>query len=254
MTANFRERLLSGTPIVGTWAKTPSLIIAEVLGKTPLDCVCLDAEHAPFDRAAIDASLLALRAENMPALVRVPALAPEHVLSALDCGAAGIVAPHICGVSDAQKLAKMSHYGPGGRGYAGSSRAAAYTTKPMPEHLAASSENTAVIAMVEDVEALDEIDAIARVEGIDCLFIGRFDLTVAMGADGPKDARVVDAVEAICAAGKAADRRVGMFVGDLEEIPHWVEAGASLFILKSDHNFLLEGAKRLREDFDRLAS
>jgi 2-keto-3-deoxy-L-rhamnonate aldolase RhmA len=253
MSEKFRERLLSGKPTIGTWAKTPSLINAEVLGKTTLDCICLDAEHSPFDRADIDAGILALKAEDMPALVRIPALAPEQVLSALDCGASGIVGPHVRNQAEAIEFAKMCHYGAGGRGYAGSSRAAGYTTKSMSEHLAASRAGTSVIAQVEDLEALDQIDAIAAVEGIDCLFIGRIDLTVAMGADSPKDKKVLDAVETICAAGKAANKRVGMFVGDLEEIPHWIETGASLFILKSDHSFLLEGAKRLRDDFDRLA-
>ncbi|MEE4210562.1 MAG: aldolase/citrate lyase family protein [Parvularcula sp.] len=254
MIASFRDRLLSGEALIGTWAKTPSMISAEVLGRTPLDCICLDAEHAPFDRADLDAGILALRSQSMPALVRVPALSAEHVLSSLDCGATGIVAPHVRSAADAAALAKMCHYGAGGRGYAGSSRAAGYTTKAMADHLVDSRAETTVIAQIEDLEALDDLDAIAQVEGIDCLFVGRIDLTVAMGAASPKDAQVVEAVESICAAGVAADRRVGMFVGDLDEIPRWINAGATLFILKSDHSFLLEGARSLRDDFDRLVS
>ncbi len=253
MSKTFKDRLLSGDPMIGTWAKTPSMISAEVLGRTSLDCVCLDAEHAPFDRTELDAGILALRSEGMPSLVRIPSLAPEHVLSSLDCGATGIVAPHVRNAADAKALAKMCHYGAGGRGYAGSSRAAGYTATKMDEHLSKSSTGTTVIAQIEDLEALDELDEIARVEDIDCLFIGRIDLTVAMGAASPADAQVVEAVEAICAAGKAADRRVGMFVGDTQEIPRWIEAGANLFILKSDHTFLLEGARRLRDEFDGLA-
>lgn len=253
MSATFRERLLSGGPLVGTWAKTPSLINAEVLGRTPLDCICLDAEHAPFDRADLDAGLMALRAEQMPSLVRIPSLAAECVLTSLDCGATGIVAPHVRYAEDARALVKMCHYGAGGRGYAGSSRAAGYTATKMGDHLSRSGIDTTVIAQIEDLEALDELDAIAAVDGIDCLFIGRIDLTVAMSAAGPADPQVVAAVERICAAGKAADRRVGMFVGDLAEIPRWIEAGANLFILKSDHTFLLEGARRLRDEFDGLA-
>ncbi|MEM8771181.1 MAG: aldolase/citrate lyase family protein [Pseudomonadota bacterium] len=254
MAADFRKRLLAGEPLIGTWVKTPSHIVADVLGLTPLDCVCLDAEHAPFDRIAIDASVASLRAAGMASLVRIPHLASEHVLNALDCGATGVVAPHIRSVEEGQALAAMSRYGAGGRGYAGSSRAAGYTTRAMAENLRRGNEETAVIAQIEDLEALDAIDDIAAVEGVDCLFIGRIDLTVAMGAASPNDDGVIKAVEKICAAGKNAARRVGMFVSDVAEIPKWRAAGASLFILKSDHSFILEGAEKLRQDFDQSLS
>ncbi|MEL6789800.1 MAG: aldolase/citrate lyase family protein [Pseudomonadota bacterium] len=248
---SFRDKVRGGEPLIGTWMKTPSAIVAEVLGLTSLDCVCLDAEHAPFDRLAIDGSVAALRAAGKPALVRVPEMSAAAVLNALDCGATGIVMPHVTNADQANALVAMSHYGPGGRGYAGSSRAASYTTSGMADNLAQARETTCVIAQIEDLPALDAIDDIAAVEGIDCLFIGRIDLTIALGARSPKDKPVVDAVDTICAAGKKAGRPVGMFVSDLAEIPHWQQAGANLFLLQSDHNFLLEGANTLRERFDQ---
>lgn len=253
MEQGFRERLLKGEPLIGTWVKTPSHIVVEVLGLTALDCIALDAEHAPFDRGAIDVSIASLRAANMASFVRIPHNASEHVLSALDCGATGIVAPHVKSVEEAEALVQSCRYGPGGRGYAGSSRAAGYTTSPMNENLRCGNEETAIIAQIEDLEALEAIEDIASIGGIDCLFIGRFDLTVAYGASSPNDERVVAAVERICEVARAAGRSVGMFVGDLGEIPKWRDAGASLFILQSDHAFMLEGAKNLREQFDQLA-
>ena len=248
----FRTRLLKHEPLIGTWVKTPSHIVTDVLGLTTLDCLCFDAEHAPFDRQPLDTCLSASQAAGMPGLVRVPANAPEYILSALDCGATGVVAPHIKSVKDAEALAKTSRFGAGGRGYAGSTRAAGYTTRSMAQNLKSSQEETAVIAQIEDIEALEHVDSIAQVEGIDCLFIGRIDLTVALNASSPNEKSVVDAVEAICASGQKHGRTVGIFVGDLSEIPKWRGAGASLFILKSDHAFILEGAKKLRADFDQL--
>lgn len=253
MAENFRERLLEGEALIGAWVKTPSHIVCDVLGLTPLDCVCLDAEHAPFDRGDIDAGLAALRAASMPGLVRIPHTSPEYALNALDCGAAGVVAPHIKSANEAEALVKMCRYGPGGRGYAGSSRAAGYTTSPMAENLHRGNEDAAVIAQLEDLEALDDIERIVAVEGVDCFFIGRIDLTVALGAQTPNDDAVVKAVQKICDASRNANRRVGMFVGDMSEIPKWREVGASLFILKSDHVFILEGAKALRDQFDQLS-
>ncbi len=242
---SFRESLTRGDLVVGAFVKTPSPIVFEVLGLTELDCLCLDAEHAPFDRLAIDGCVMAARAAGKPVLVRTPTSAPEHILNALDCGAIGVVLPHVRSAREAKAAALAAHYGAGGRGYAGSTRAAGYTTKPMSAHLAASMSGTAVVAQIEDVEAVDAIDAIANVPGVDALFVGRVDLTVAMGASSQDDPRVVAAVERICAAGRAAGRTVGMFLSRPADIALWREKGASLFLLGSDHAFMLSGAAEL---------
>lgn len=241
----FKEKLASGAQMVGTFVKTPSPIMVEVLGLTDLDCLCLDAEHAPFDRIAIDGCLAAARAAAKPALVRVATAAPEHILNALDCGASGVVGPHIRSVAEAEAFARACHYGAGGRGYAGSSRAAGYTTRSMTDHLAASAAGVVAIAQIEDPEAVEDIDVIAAVPGIDALFVGRADLTVAYGARSQDDSAVVAAVEAVCAAGRRHDRRIGMFLARIEDVPHWTARGASLFLLGSDHGFLIQGAADL---------
>ncbi len=241
---SLKQRLANGELVVGTFVKTPSPIVVEVLALTTLDCLCLDAEHAPFDRSAIDACAMAARAGGKDLLVRIPVATAEHVLNALDCGATGIVAPHVRSAEQARELVRMAHYGPGGRGYAGSSRAAGYTTRTMAEHLERSRE-TVVIAQIEDPEAVDDIDAVAAVEGIDALFVGRVDLTVAYGATSQDDPRVVAAVERVCAAGRAHGRPVGMFLARTSDIPQWRAQGASLFLLGSDHGFMLAGAAAL---------
>lgn len=245
----FRGRLRSGAAMVGTWVKTPAMAVCEVLSFSSLDLLCLDAEHAPFGRGQIDQCIAACRAGGMPVVVRVPTAAATDILNALDCGADGIVAPHIASVEAAQALAAAAYHGPGGRGYTGASRAAGYGALDMAACLDDARRNTSVIAQIEDVEALAAIDAIAAVDGIDCLFIGRADLTVALGAGSVKDAVVLDAVTAVCAAGRRAGRAVGMFLADLDEIPHWRAAGASLFILQSDHGFLRAGANALAARF-----
>lgn len=239
----FRERLLIGECLIGTFVKTPSPIVAEVLALSALDCLCLDAEHAPFDRLAIDTAIAMARPK--PVLVRVPVASPHYILNALDCGATGVVAPHIGNAADAAAFARAAHYGPSGRGYAGSSRAARYTTRAMADHLELSAAQTVTIAQIEDPEAVDDIDAIAAVDGIDALFVGRADLTVAYGAASQDDPRVIAAVERICAAGLRHGRRVGMFVARPGDVPFWRDRGASLFLLGSDHTFLLDGAARL---------
>jgi 2-keto-3-deoxy-L-rhamnonate aldolase RhmA len=242
---SLKSRLHAGEQIVGTFVKTPSPIMVEVLGLTDLDCLCLDAEHAPFDRLAIDGCIMAARAADKDLLVRVPATTPEHILNALDCGAAGIVAPHIRSADEARALVRACHYGHGGRGYAGSSRAAAYTTRSMAENIAAARDRTTIIAQIEDPEAIEAIENIAAVEGIDALFVGRADLTVAYGVESQDDPRVVEAIERVCLAGQRHKRPVGLFLARWVDVPLWMEKGATLFLLGSDHGFLLSGAADL---------
>jgi 2-keto-3-deoxy-L-rhamnonate aldolase RhmA len=243
---SFRERLRAGDLLAGTWVKTPHPHVVEVLSLTSLDVLVLDAEHAPFDRGSLDVCILAARAGGKPVLVRPASAAHEHILNALDLGADGVILPHIRTEQEAEDAVKACHYTSGGRGYAGSSRAAGYTTKGMAGHRAAA-KTILVIAQIEDVEGVDNIAAIAAVEGLDALFIGRADLTIAYGATTPDDAVVVDAVDRIVAAGKAAGRTTGMFLGRVGDVPVWRDKGASLFILGSDHDFLLHGAARLGE-------
>ena len=241
---SFRDRLRGGELLSGTWVKTPHPHVVEVLALSPLDVLVLDAEHAPFDRGSLDACIMAARAGGKPVLVRPASSAHEHILNALDCGADGVIVPHVRSAAEAREIVRACHYVPGGRGFAGSTRAAGYTTRGMAKHREAA-KDVIVIAQIEDVEAVEAIEEIAAVEGIDALFIGRADLTISYAADTPDNAAVVAAVERICAAGKAAGRTVGMFLGRVGDVPIWRKRSASLFILQSDQEFLLKGAAGL---------
>lgn len=245
----FKQRIAGHEPMLGTFVKTPHPHIVEVLASTGLDCLCLDAEHAPFDRRDLDLCIFAARAASMPVIVRPPSSAHEQILNALDCGADGVLVPHVRSAEEARAVAKAAHYGAGGRGYAGSSRAAGYGSIAIPEHLANSAARSIVIAQIEDLEALDEMDAIAAVEGIDALFIGRIDLTIALGCTDPDDPKVIEALDLIIAAAKNSGRPVGMFTSKPADAAIWRDKGVSLFLLGSDHGFLRSGTAALRQQF-----
>lgn len=240
----FRKRLVGGEQIVGTFIKTPSPIVAEVLALSDLDVICIDVEHAPFGRLELDSCIAALRAADRPSIVRVADNSSTEVRNALDSGATGILVPHVTSAEEAAGIVKAAHFGEGGRGYAGSTRAASYTKKNMADHLTDSHRQTTVIVQIEDLAALPNVQDIAAVDGIDAIFIGRIDLAVAMGKS-PDDGAVVETVRTICAEASAAGTSVGMFTADLKEIPMWREAGSSLFLLGSDHGFMLAGANEL---------
>lgn len=243
---SFKDDLVSGKAILGTFLKTPHAHLIEVLATCGLDCVCLDAEHAPFDRRDLDMCILAGRAGNFPTLVRIAHASDEQILNALDCGADGVVVPHVKSANQARAIAKACHYGPGGRGYAGSTRAADYGLMSMATHQNASAARTIVIAQIEDLEALNEIEEIAAVSGIDALFIGRIDLTVALGCDSPDDPRVIAAVDQIVTACVKAGRTVGMFLPRPSDVKHWQDKGVTFFLLGSDHSFVRAGAAAMR--------
>ncbi|SIN65281.1 2-keto-3-deoxy-L-rhamnonate aldolase RhmA [Parasphingorhabdus marina DSM 22363] len=244
---NLKAKIAAGDPVLGSFLKTPSAMLVEVLARADLDCLCLDAEHAPFDRSQIDQCALAARAAGLPLVVRPQHSSADQILNALDCGATGLLLPHIRSGREASDAVRHGHYGPGGRGYAGSSRAAGYGAKDMQDILSTAADQTVLIAQIEDREALDDMDAIAATEGLDALFIGMMDLTVALDCDNYRDARVQDAVAHILKSAKEAGKPVGLFTPSLDDIPTYRGQGASLFLLGSDHAFMLSGARALTE-------
>ena len=92
--SGFKEKMLSGQILAGTFLKTPNYILVEVLAQSKLDFICIDAEHAPFDRAALDQCLAISRALDFPVFVRVGEGSAKEILWALDSGAVGLVIPH----------------------------------------------------------------------------------------------------------------------------------------------------------------
>ena len=106
---SFRERLRAGDLLAGTWIKTPHPHAVEVLSLSSLDVLVLDAEHAPFDRATLDLCILAARAGGKTVLVRPQSASHEQILNALDCGANGVILPHIRSATEAQDAVRACH-------------------------------------------------------------------------------------------------------------------------------------------------
>ncbi|MED7789616.1 aldolase/citrate lyase family protein [Francisella sp. 19X1-34] len=245
---NFKKALNSGEIILGTFVKTPSLMLNEVLSQTSLEAFCLDAEHSPFDRKDLDMAIFAFRSRNKPSLVRVPSKQDHHILNALDCGATGVIIPHVDSAEVAKKVIKATKYCTGGRGYAGSSRNAEYGGLNIFQNLENNREITTVIAQIEDKQALDNIKEIAQVDGLDCLFIGIMDLTISLGANSPKDDQVQKAIEHICEVARKAGKRLGIFLPNTQDLNYWFNKGVTLFLLSSEHSLLKQACAAMVED------
>ncbi|WP_210317141.1 HpcH/HpaI aldolase family protein [Oryzicola mucosus] len=244
----FRQRFRSGDHLVGTFVKTPVTHVIEIIGAVGFDFVVIDEEHAPWDRVTIDAALLAARASGTAGIVRVAEPTPSKILSVLDDGAAGVLVPHVYSAKKAQEIAAACRYRGGKRGFSNTTRAGGYGAVGLWDHVAAGDENVTLIGMIEDPEALDEIDAIVATEGLDGVFIGRGDLTVAMGAASTDAPEIKNACTRIIAAARNAGKPVAVMVGTAEEAARFREMGASAFIVSSDQTFMRQAAMRAFAD------
>ena len=227
---------------VGTFVKTTSPQVIEILAGSGLDFAVLDAEHAPYDRAALDLSLLAGHAAGLPLFVRVQDRSAASLLSVLDLGAAGVLVPHVDSEQDAREVVAHCRYVGGDRGYSSSPRAAGYGALGMKAAIAQGDRNV-VVCQIESVPAVENAARIAAVPGVGALFVGRADLALSMGLDNAQDPRVIEATETVIRASLAAGTPVGMFVGGNAEREKYRALGVSWFIQGSDQSLLRQAAQ-----------
>jgi 2-keto-3-deoxy-L-rhamnonate aldolase RhmA len=226
---------------VGVFVKTTSPQIIEILGSASLDFSVLDAEHAPYDRAALDLAMIAGKAAGLPLFVRVLERDAPGILSVLDMGAAGVLVPHVDTAEQARAVVAHARYQGGDRGYSSSPRAAGYGALGMKQAIAHGDRNV-VICQIESVESLNNVEAICAVPGVGGVFIGRADLALSMGLQDAQHADVSAATERIIKVGLAAGKTVGMFVGTTAERDKYAALGVQWFVQGSDQSLLRNGA------------
>lgn len=240
--ATLRKRLLAGDMLAGTFIKTPSYELIEILAVSGLDFVCLDAEHSPFDRAAMDACLAIARALDFPVLVRVASGSAENILQALDCGAVGVVVPHVINAARAAEVARFARFGLNGRGYAGFTRWAGFGSRAMSDVLQQSKDETLVLAQIEEPEGVDDASAIAATDGIDGLFIGPADLSIGYGRTDTNSAELAAAFKTVSAAAKANGKAMVTFVPNVEKAAEWSKYGINVFFVGSEHVWVAQAS------------
>lgn len=244
-----RRRLAARDHLLGTFIKTPTSHATEILGGLGFDFVIIDQEHAPFDRSAIDVIVLAARASNVAPIVRVGDAGDANILSVLDCGASGIMVPHVDSVAKARDIVAACRYRGGRRGFANTTRAGGFGEASFGDHIAAQDAQVTCVAMIEDLAALERIDDIAAVEGIDAFFIGRGDLAAATGAASMTSPEVRRIVEPVMASVKRAGVPIMVLSPDREDAVAMSRLGATAFVASSDHGFLRQAARQALAEF-----
>ena len=243
---DFRSRLVGRDLLAGTFIKSPAHQGVEIAGLSGLDFVIVDAEHAPITYETVDRCVMAGRAAGVAVLVRVPEADSTMIQQALDLGAAGVVVPHVSSQAVAQAVVGRSRLRGGQRGYSNSVRAADFGRIGMDAFVQRSDAEVVVIVQIEDPSGVADVEAIAAVQGVDALFIGRADLALALGVSSLDDPAVMTAAEAITHAAAQAGKACGTFAADASRIDEQLAMGMSFFVIGSDQS-------AMRASWDRIA-
>jgi 4-hydroxy-2-oxoheptanedioate aldolase len=246
---HFKRALREGRPQIGLWSHLSSAISTEILGQCGFDWMVLDMEHSPNELSHILAQLQALKDSPTMPVVRPPWNDMVMFKRLLDVGAQSLIVPYIQNADEAKLAVSYTRYPPHGvRGYAGAPRASGYGR--IKDYAKRCNDEICLLLQIETVEGLKHLEAIARVEGVDGIFIGPGDLSADMGHLGnPRHpevvAAVIDAFKRIRACGKAP----GILIGDETLAHQFIEAGGLFVAVGADQNLLRDSATSLAARF-----
>ncbi len=250
---NLKKRLKQGETLNGCWLNLGSPLTAEIVGQAGFDWVLIDLEHGAGVEKDVLAQLQALGNSPSAVLVRVESAESPRISRILDMGAEGIMCPKVDNALEAKKVINGLHYPPfGNRGVAKMVRATQFGSN-FNTYYDESIDNILGIVQIETLEALDNLDAIAAVEGVDILFIGPADLSMAMGIFGQFDhPRFVDALNKIVEAAQKAHKAIGILIFNTEDYDKYHSMGIKFIACGSDATFVAEGARNMAKKLNGL--
>jgi 4-hydroxy-2-oxoheptanedioate aldolase len=245
---SLRRRLRQAPPVFCSWSCLPGALLAEALARTGFDGAVIDLQHGLIGFAELLAMMAALEGAGKPVLVRPPLGDAGLMGRALDAGCEGLIAPMINTVEEARALVRVSKYPPLGERSWGPLRALPISGLDKDAYLAQANRTSLACAMIETRAALDNLDAIAGVRGLDGLLVGPSDLTLSLSHGKTVDAwGRKESLEAIgLVAARARERRLipAIYALDAEQARGYAELGFRLIAFGSDVGFLLDGAQR----------
>lgn len=237
MTNNFRSRLANGDKLLGTMVTLSTPATAEILAEVGFDWLFVDGEHGPLETADV-LSILQAVGDKVPCIVRVPAGEEVPIKKTLDLGATGIIAPQVNSAEQAADVVRFARYAPEGSRGVGLARAHGYGMR-FADYVESANEQIAVIVQAEHARAVENIEEIVKVPGIDAVLLGPYDLAASLGKMGQVDDPVVtDAIEHITSTCLAAGIPLGMFGVDADAVRPYIDRGYTLIVAGVDTLFL----------------
>lgn len=242
MKHDFRTNLRKRQTLIGTIVSSTDPATAEVLAECGFDWLFIDAEHGPFETTDL---LPVLRAvdHRVPCIVRVPASEEIPIKKTLDIGATGIIAPQTNTVELVESVVRYCRYSPQGSRGVGLARASTYGLG-LKDYVGSANDSVAVIVQAEHIDAVENIEAIVKVEGVDAIFIGPYDLSASIGKMGDVNApEVIAAIDHVTNICNAADMPLGIFGVSAESVKPYVDRGYSLIASGVDMLMMANAAK-----------
>ena len=179
-----RLRLDQGKNLLGMMHFTGSPMLIEVMASAGMDFVNIDMEHSPIDSELAAHLIRAADAAGITPFVRVPSIDPGLIMKMLNLGAQGIIIPHATR-ADCEAAVSAARYAPAGsRGSCPAIRASRYSQPDWAGYTRSANREVTIIPLLEDKEAIDGIEGILAVDGVDIVFLGPFDYSVALGISG----------------------------------------------------------------------
>jgi 2-dehydro-3-deoxyglucarate aldolase/4-hydroxy-2-oxoheptanedioate aldolase len=244
MRTNSPAELREKKPRLGTWLSIGSPVIAELAADSGFDWLLFDLEHGCGSEAALLPQLQAIRGSGVLGIVRVGAPHPDLIARVLDWGAHGVMVPHVNSAAEAEAVVQAAHYPPRGRrGFSRTVRAHGYGLRSADETPA-----PLIMAQIERIEAVENAGKIARVDGVDVLFVGPADLNHDLKAR-PKLAKrdYAACLKHVTTAAAKAAKSCGILTRDAAELPALRRQGFGWLAVDSDLAILRNGYRRLVE-------
>lgn len=230
---------------VNGWLAVPNAFSAEVMAHQGWDTLTIDMQHGVIDYAQMVGMLQAISTTATVPIVRVPWLEPGIVMKALDAGAYGVICPMVNTREDAQRLVSYTHYAPQGARSFGPVRAALYGGA---DYATQANQTLVAFAMIETAQALDNLDAILSVEGLDAIYIGPSDLSLALGCKpvfDDVDPKVAQAIDHIVERARAHGVQAGVHNGRPDVALARIARGFRFVTVSSDARILAAGSQDL---------
>lgn len=240
-----REIWADGGTVINGWLSIPNAFSAEIMANQGWDSVTIDTQHGMIDFSRALEMLIGISTTDAVPMARAPWLEPGILMKLLDAGAYGIICPMINTVEDAENLARFTHYAPQGARSFGPLRASLYAGGDYAEK---ANDSIVVFAMIETKQAVENLEGILAVPGIDAVYIGPSDLSLSLGCKPVLDdveKPVSDAIDYILAKTKEHGKVAGIHNGTTQSALMRAEKGFQFVTIATDARLLAVGAQQV---------
>jgi 4-hydroxy-2-oxoheptanedioate aldolase len=240
-----REIWARGGAVANGWLAIPNSFSAETMAHQGWDSLTIDLQHGVVDYQAMVGMLQAISTTDTVPVVRVPWLEPGILMKTLDAGAYAVICPMVNSRADAEKLVAYTHYAPRGTRSFGPVRALLYGGADYPVH---ANDTIVTFAMIETAQALDNLEEILSTPGLDAIYIGPSDLSLALGCNptfDDLDPKAAAAVEHILARAKAHGLVAGIHNGSPEAAARRIAMGFQFVTISSDARLMAAGSQQM---------